>query len=209
MIKKLIKTTTLLLSLLFIAACSDSDTPQQGKHYNPIANDLSAFDLAPITEVFSLTCGHCKNMEQYIPEIEKLTNQSVGKVHVTFNQSATISAMIYYTAEMQLNQKPDPKMLEELFAAVQQRDVSKALQQANIEKVYTSRGLVSPYSLNKTQSDELLKRVSVAELISEQAQIESVPSFIIKGKYILNTDEHDDIQQLANTINHLLSDSKY
>ncbi|WCE32580.1 thioredoxin domain-containing protein [Vibrio sp. SCSIO 43137] len=211
MLNTSIKALVLLVVTLFVSACGETTTPaakgapQLGKHFTALDNDLSAFNLSPITEVFSLTCGHCKNMEQHLPKIEQLTNQKVGKVHVTFNDSAQVSAMFYYAAEMQLNSKPDSNMLAELFDTIQQRDIAMEDRKDRLQKIYTSRGLISPYDLTELQSQEMLNKVNEAADFTEQAKIQAVPSFIIKGKYLLNTEEHENIDQLADTINYILA----
>ena len=91
-----------LIAVVALAGCSESSEPQLGAQYEALPVALTEYDLAPVTEIFSLNCGHCRTMESAIPEIESLTNQKIGKVHVTFNESAQISAMIFYTAVMQL-----------------------------------------------------------------------------------------------------------
>ena len=58
-------------------------------------------------------------MEASIPELEKLTGQDIGKVHITFNDQAQVAALIYYAAVMQLNHTPDEAMMKDLFAAIQ------------------------------------------------------------------------------------------
>lgn len=213
MLKTTIKALVLLAVTFFVSACGETteptakDAPQLGEHFTALKSDLSSFKLSPVTEFFALTCGHCKNMEKNLPKIEELTEQEVGKVHVSFSESAQISAMFYYAAEMQLNKKPDSKMLAELFDTIQQRDISMEDRKEKFQKIYTSRGLLSPYDLNDTQAQEMLNRVNKAAEISELANIQSVPSFIIKGKYLLNTQEHESIEQLAETINYILAET--
>jgi len=58
-------------------------------------------------------------MESVIPQLQEQTGKTFGKLHVTFNDSAQISAFIFYTAMMQLNDIPDHDFMNELFAAVQ------------------------------------------------------------------------------------------
>ncbi|NAX34872.1 thiol:disulfide interchange protein DsbA/DsbL, partial [Vibrio sp. V29_P1S30P107] len=100
---------TLLFSLIAIISCSDNAEthPTEGVHYKELPVSLTSYQLAPITEVFSLTCGHCRTMESMIPELEKITGEHFGKLHVTFNQGAQISAMLYYSAVMQLEEVPN------------------------------------------------------------------------------------------------------
>lgn len=211
------KTFLLVCLSLFISACSEPTTeqiqvdskveskPEAGKQYRSLDNDLSDLNLAPITEVFSLTCGHCRNMEKALPEIEALTEQKIGKVHVTFNQSAQVSAMLYYAAEMQLNKQPDHGFTEQLFALIQQHDGTMDERKTAIEKVFTDRQLITPYQLNEQQINKLTEYLDLASTVTEKGHINAVPSFIIKGKYMLITEGHKDIKDLANTINYLLS----
>ncbi|MBW3696053.1 thiol:disulfide interchange protein DsbA/DsbL [Vibrio sp. T187] len=206
MFKTISKLAMTAFALLILAGCSESNEPQLGKQYQRVPVDLTEFGLAPVTEIFSLNCGHCRSMESSIPEIESLTNQKMGKVHVTFNESAQISAMIFYTAVMQLNDTPDHAFMEDLFAAVQMSgDATPEQRQQELDEVFESRGLVSPYQINKEQQLELFEYIKKAEEISVQGQINSVPTFIINGKYQVLTAGHQDAQGIANTINYLLS----
>ncbi|MGO2341293.1 thiol:disulfide interchange protein DsbA/DsbL [Vibrio litoralis] len=203
---KLLKSITLLtITALFIAGCSDSDTPKQGEQYQTLSTPLTQTDVKPVTEVFSLTCGHCRNMEASIPELEKLTGQDIGKVHVTFNDQAQVAALIYYAAVMQLNHTPDEAMMKDLFAAIQLGEGSTISQQKQaIEQVFTSRQMVSPYSFDNLQQKALFRYLDQAMEISKQGGFNSVPTFIVNGKYEVLVGGHKDINEIANTINFLL-----
>lgn len=194
----------LLSSLILLAGCSDDTQPIEGKQYSQLPADLSVYKLQQVTEVFSLNCGHCRQMESMIPELEKLTNQQIGRLHVTFNQSAQIGAMMYYAAVMQLHKDPDHTMMEALFAAVQMGDGSTLSErQAAIEKVFHERNLTSPYELDESQQKLLFSEMKVAENVSKKGEINAVPTFIVNGQYLINTSAHRDINDIANTINFL------
>lgn len=196
---------TVVLSVTALIGCSESSLPVEGKQFEQLPANLSTYRLPPVTEVFSLNCGHCRKMEAVIPELEKLTNQKFGKVHVTFNESAQIGAMIYYSAEMQLGKAPDHKMMEELFAAVQMGDGATLQEKKTaIDTVFTSRGLISPYDFDEEQQKQLFAAMQVADDISVKAQINSVPTFIVNGKYQVITTGHKDEQDIAATINYLI-----
>lgn len=208
MLINITKSFLLVVFTLFTVACSDNSTPEIGKQYSVLPNDLSSLKLAPITEVFSLTCGHCRNMEASLPEIESLTNQKIGKVHVTFNQSAQVSAMLYYAAVMQLDKQPDHELMAALFEVVQQQEGTMEQKQARIEEVFESRGLISPYNFDNSHVSDMEQHLTFADELSRKADINSVPSFIINGKYLLISEGHKDIPDLAATINYLLSKSE-
>ncbi|MDK9738433.1 thiol:disulfide interchange protein DsbA/DsbL [Vibrio sp. D404a] len=195
-----------LIAVVALAGCSESNEPQAGVQYEALPAALTEYNLSPVTEIFSLNCGHCRTMETAIPEIEALTNQKIGKVHVTFNESAQISAMIFYTAVMQLNDTPDHAFMDELFGAVQMGgDATPEARQQALETAFTSRGLVSPYQLDKEQQAALFEYVQKAEEISVKGQINSVPTFIVNGKYQVLTAGHQDLAGIGKTINYLLT----
>ncbi|CAK4075755.1 thiol:disulfide interchange protein DsbA/DsbL [Vibrio sp. MarTm2] len=203
--KKLFTLLTILTATVLVG-CSDSNTPQEGKQYQQLPVNLATFRLPQVTEVFSLNCGHCRKMEAVLPQLEELTQQSIGKIHVTFNESAQIAAMIYYTAEMQLGKKPDHEFMNALFAATQMGDgATLADKKQAIDDAFQSRGLISPYELNEQQQEQLFEAMNLAQDITEKGQINSVPTFVVNGKYMVLTAGHQDIEGIANTINYLIN----
>lgn len=206
--KKLFSLFAISLAALLVG-CSDNNVPQEGQQFQQLPANLSTYRLPQVTEVFSLNCGHCRKMEEVIPQLEELTNQSIGKVHVTFNESAQVGAMIYYTAEMQLGGKPDHDMMTELFATVQLGDGSTLTEKKEaIDQVFHSRDLISPYELDEAQQTQLFKAMHLADEITQKGEINGVPTFIVNGKYMVITSGHQDEQGIANTINYLINQNK-
>ncbi len=188
-----------------IFGCSDDFTPKEGEQFTTLPANLATYRIAPVAEVFSLTCSHCRKMESVLPELEMALQQEVGKVHVTFNEGAKAAAMVYYSAMMQLGQKPDAKLMDALFSAIQDNAaLTPEQQQAAIEKVFTDNNLISPSAFDQKQRQDLGRRLKIAQAITEQGQIQAVPTFIVAGRYQVLTSGHDDIKELAETINYLL-----
>ncbi|MGL5109585.1 MAG: thiol:disulfide interchange protein DsbA/DsbL [Vibrio ordalii] len=197
---------SLSTTLLILAGCSDNPIPQKGKQYDELAVNLATYRLPVVTEVFSLTCGHCRSMEKVIPDLEKITGETFGKLHVTFNEGAQIGAMIYYSAVMQLGTIPDHVMMEQLFSAVQMDgEVTLNERKEAIDLAFSQRGLISPYSLDDEQQKLLFQEIQRAYDISTKGQINAVPTFIVKGKYLVITSGHQDTVSIANTISYLLT----
>ncbi|CAM2924955.1 thiol:disulfide interchange protein DsbA/DsbL [Vibrio mytili] len=206
MFKTVSKGLAIIAAIAALSACDNGNIqPQQGKQYDVLPTSLQEFELPPLTEAFSLTCGHCRSMEEYIPQIESLTNQQVQKVHVTFNKSAQISAIIFYTAVMQLDAMPDKAFMADLFSAVQMGpEASAEERQAAVENAFESRNLISPYYLDEPQQTKLFDYIEKAEAITSQGQINSVPTFIVNGKYQVLSAGHESVEAMAETINFLL-----
>ncbi len=210
MFKNIFKGFALIAAVAALSACdSGNSQPQQGKQYELLPVSLQEYQLEPVTEAFSLTCGHCRSMEEFIPKIESLTNQNVGKMHVTFNESAQVSAIIFYTAVMQLDATPDKAFMADLFAAIQMgAEATAEERQAAVEKAFESRNLISPYQLDDIQQRQLFEYINKAEAITTRGQINSVPMFIINGKYQVITSGHESVESMADTINYLLKQPK-
>jgi protein-disulfide isomerase len=206
--KKIIQTFTLFIaSMLLLTACSENDTqtPELNKHYSQLPSDLSALFEQPVVEVFSLTCGHCLQMEQFIPEIEKEIDQPIGKVHVTFNESAQQAALFYYSAAIQNPEgKPSPQMMSELFN-IYHGDANRTQEEKaqQLESAFHDRGYTSPYDFDESQQKTLFAAVDHAIEITGKSMINSVPTFVVNGKYIVITSAHEDIKAIANTIRFL------
>ena len=203
------KFKTLLLSLVFISflsACNDTSIPVEGKQYQQLPATLNSEKFAPVTEVFSLGCGHCKNMEAILPDLQKMLGQDISKMHIVFNQSAQIAAMFYYAAEMQTGGSPDHAFMIDLFEIIQMPE-GNTVEQKKIAmaKAFESRGLISPFNYDEQQTEALLKRVDEIALLSQQSKINAVPTFIVKGKYQVITAGHDKTEDIAETIKYLLS----
>ena len=203
------KFKTILLSIavvFFISACSETSIPVEGKQYQSLPETLNSEKFAPVTEVFSLGCGHCKNMEAILPNLKKSLGQDIKKMHIIFNQSAQIAAMFYYAAEMQTGDTPDHAFMIDLFEAIQMPKESTIEQRKSVMgKVFESRGLISPFNYDDKQNDLLLKRVDEIALLSQQSKINAVPTFIVKGKYQVITAGHDNTEEIAATIKYLLT----
>ncbi|MGF1776749.1 thioredoxin domain-containing protein [Vibrio nomapromontoriensis] len=204
MFKSLSKLAAVLSLAVLITACGESNTPVEGKQYKVLPNDLSQHNLPQVTEVFSLGCGHCRNLEPLLPELEELTDSKLGKVHVMFNDSAQIAAMIFYSAVMQSEDQRIPEDMKlELFALVQNSELDGQQKQIELNRIFESRTMVTPYDFDEAQQKELFEYIELANTVSTEAQINAVPTFIVNGKYEVVLSGHEDIKEIAETINYL------
>ena len=194
-----------LASACFLIACSDATTPEAGKQYITLPTILADKTLSPVSEVFSLTCGHCRKMENFLPQISEQAGADIGKMHITFNQSAQAAAVFYYAAEMQLGQVPDHAFMDELFAAVQMsKGSSEAQRSAAIDSAFTSRKLITPSQFSEQQNEQLQSILDNVQGLSTQSAINAVPTFIVNGRYQVLVAGHQSPKEIADTIRYLL-----
>ncbi|RWX57111.1 thioredoxin domain-containing protein [Photobacterium chitinilyticum] len=192
----------LFIALLALVGCNDASTPKEGDKYKVVAE---AADAAPVVEVFSLACGHCRSMETMLPEIKKIAGVEIDKVHVTFNQSAQVAAYIFYTAAIQTNGAPEPALMEALFAYVQDTSdtVTEEERKSQLTGIFKTYNLASPYELTEDQHKQIYQKLSEAEQLVSSAEIASVPAFLVQGKYLVESSAHESIEDMANTISYL------
>ncbi|MGF1723974.1 thiol:disulfide interchange protein DsbA/DsbL [Photobacterium nomapromontoriensis] len=189
--------------LVALTGCSENDIPKEGVKYTVVPTPTA--NIANVVEVFSLGCGHCRNMETMLPEIEKLANVDVHQVHVTFNESAQLAAYIYYTAAIQMDGKPSQALVEALFAYVQDESaqLDEEQRQTKLKQIFDQYHLVSPFELNDAQRKQVYQQLTEANTIETNAHITSVPSFLVQGKYLVQSSAHESLKDLANTIKYL------
>ncbi|MGF1704128.1 thiol:disulfide interchange protein DsbA/DsbL [Photobacterium makurazakiensis] len=203
MFKLIIRFTTLAALALALIGCGDSTTPQEGVNYTVVPNPTE--NAANVVEVFSLGCGHCRNMETMLPEIKKMAEVDIDQVHVTFNESAQIAAYIYYTAAIQMDGKPSPEMKEALFAYVQDsaHDMTDEARQAKLGEIFGEFGITSPFEITDEQKQAVYEQLQAANDLVVNAEINSVPAFLVQGKYLVENSAHENLEDLAGTIRYL------
>ncbi|PQJ84683.1 thioredoxin domain-containing protein [Aliivibrio sifiae] len=202
---KFIKPFLLILSIsLFFSAYSYSGEPKEGVQYETLSSPLKSEVLSPVTEVFSLSCHPCRNMENFLPAINQELDTNIDKMHIIFNQSTYMTAMLYYAAEIQTKGTPDHSFINDLFSATQDYRSAKEQQHA-YEQAFISRDLTSPTKLSREQINILTNKVKNAKAVSEKSRINAVPTFIVNGKYTIILGGHANPKEIADTIRYLLN----
>ncbi len=202
-----------LLSFVFITACSEApDTHAQHNQnhlkekYTTLNTPIAMENTPNVMEIFSLTCGHCRSMEKEIPKIEAASNQTIKKVHATFNENASFAAFIFYSAMIQTDNNPPKALIDDLFKYVQEEQTSSPeMNRSILLNIFDKYGLRSPANLDGHQQEALFAAIENANDITLMSEITSVPSFVVKGKYVINTAAHDSAKDIANTINELIN----
>ncbi len=202
-----------LLSFVFISACSEApDNHAQDAHrhlkekYTTLSTPMAMENTPNVMEIFSLTCGHCRSMEKELPKIEAASNQKIIQSHATFNESASFAAFIFYSAMIQTDNNPPKALIDDLFHYVQEEQTgSQEMNRSILLNIFHKYGLISPANLNEDQKEALFEAMEKADDITLMSEITSVPSFVVKGKYLINTAAHSNAQDIANTINELMN----
>ncbi|MDF2184586.1 thioredoxin domain-containing protein [Grimontia hollisae] len=193
-----------LITALALSGCSE-EAPQSSK-YTTLDTPITVQDLPVVTELFSLSCDHCRSIETVIPAIETAANVKIGKTHVTFNESATLTALIYYAAMTQVDTPPPAGLTDDLFTFVQeQQSKDSDKNRAILNELFAKYGLTSPFDLTEAQQQVMFAEMEKADQITVASEITSVPTFIVNGKYVVNTRAHESAEDLADTLKMLMA----
>ncbi|WP_112712553.1 thioredoxin domain-containing protein [Moritella yayanosii] len=212
----------LFVSFFSLVGCSDISNPTEGTEYTVISTPMA--DMPAVVEIFSLACGNCRNMESMIPAIEDMTKIEIAKTHVTFNESAQRSAYVYYAAANQNSGKPSHEMMTDLFIYTQSgagadkhghgegqetEDAAEAMtpaqKKAEMVDIFAKYNMKSPIDLSEAEHEAVYQAMVKAEMIVTNANIASVPAFLVQGKYLVNSSAHKTLEDLAATITYLNS----
>ena len=66
-----------------------------------------------------------------------------------------------------------------------------------------------PFELTEEQHKQVYQKLTEAEQVVTNAEIASVPAFLVQGKYLVESSAHESLEDMANTISYLAKlDSK-
>lgn len=194
-----------ILSIFLISACSDETPSSSTEKYKTLTKPMTVLPMGEVVEMFSLACGHCRSMEAEIPKIESASQTKIEKSHVTFSENASFSALIFYSAAIQTDNEIPKGLSEALFQYVQEeQSKDQSANKARLTDIFSQYQLTSPFDLDEKQQDALFAAMNRANEITMQSEVTSVPTFIVNGKYVINTAAHSSAEDIAKTITELL-----
>ena len=212
---KIIKliSTAAAIALLSISFSGFSAKFEEGKHYSVVAKNKT---LTPeLTEYFSYYCPACRAYEPYLDSFKKVMPEQakLNKVHVDFmgQTSPEIQFMLAKALIVAEKMGIDKQFNAEVFNYIQtKREIVSS--EADVRKMFIAAGgdgakfdkgmksfsLVSKAKRNKKVQDKL----------SQGRYVKSVPTFVVNGKYVINSKELDPknfLEEYKNIIAHLLT----
>ncbi len=219
----MIKKAALALTLAVASMSSYAATFYEGKHYTEIT-DKAPSAQPKLTEFFSFYCDNCYAFEaQYMPAIKPHLNKEIKfeSKHVEFQRNEMMTEMMRALAVIHQLAGDDVNKMGEMtlatFTAMQGSDAAAGHAASghghNHEQHITSRDdlkkLFSSFGVSAKQYDEMADSKVTNEKIAlwrKQAQefrIQSVPSFIVNDKYMVNLGQIRNLGEMIDLINFL------
>lgn len=186
---------------------------EEGKHYQVIPGQ--ATKKPEVREYFSYYCPACRGFEAFLPEIEKVlpAGTPLKKTHVDFMPAAGSEVQFMLTKGMIIAQKAgiEKEFNAKAFSYIQTErktvtsldDVKKIFVAAGGDAAMFEKGLKSFSLMSQIKRDK-----KVQDKLSAGRYVNSVPTFVVNGKYSINAralDQQNFVEEYKSLIAYLLT----
>ncbi|MEO7761644.1 MAG: thiol:disulfide interchange protein DsbA/DsbL [Casimicrobiaceae bacterium] len=190
------------LTLISFGALSMAADLEEGKDYRRLAKPQATETgkKIEVIEFFSFSCPHCKDMEPFLSEwIKKLpADVQVRRIPAQFSPPWVGTAKVWYTLEGLNEEKLAPAAFNAIHGQNVRLDQDKpffdwsatqGLDRKKVEDMYNS------FAVNG--------KVARAKTLVQNYGVQSVPTFVVDGKYTTETGtpkQHADIPALLDKL---------
>lgn len=202
----------MLMALVTLTGClSESSQADEeiveGKQYtviNPPIPTQAAAGQVEVTEMFWYGCPHCYDLEPTINKFlaEKPANVTFQRVPATLSPRWAFHAKLFYVGQM-LDPMGAQNVHVKIFEALQKQrrriDTDEAL-----VRFFTDLGYTPDKINGALQSMEMNAMLARSNDIGKQSKADSVPVFIINGKYLTSPSMTGGEEQFINTVKSLV-----
>ncbi len=158
----------------------------EGKHYVKISPEMQTDapkDKVEVIELMWLGCPHCYSLEPAIAKYKKNHPDFIDfkQVPAMLNPSWAKDAETYYLADI-LDPTGEKELIPQIFHAIhdQRRNLRNP---ATLARLFKQFGYTEEQIANVKNSMEYQAKLNRAKEIGEASQAQSVPAFMINGKY--------------------------
>ena len=208
-----------VLTFLLLASCVDNKTEaessiqlgidkinnfKEGKHYETLDDSVPTRDSSKVEviEFFWLSCGHCYNLEGHVSSWEKTLPNDVDfyRSHITWHAQAETQARIMYTARAL---GLEDEAIAGAFHAIH-RERQLMTGQSELESFFRGLGVPTEKYKSISSSFGVNHAVSQANKRMRNYKLQSVPSFIVNGKYKVTAIQGQSAKELLEVVEHLI-----
>lgn len=205
--------------LAFLLSCSDNKIEensaiqlgidsasnyQEGRHYETLEKPFPTRDSSKVEviEFFWLSCGHCYNLEGYVSVWEKTLPNDVDfyRSHITWHAQAETQARLMYTARAL---GIEEEAIAGAFYAIH-RERQLMTGQSELESFFRGLGVSTEKYRAISSSFGVNNAVSQANKRMRNYKLQSVPSFIVNGKFKVAAIQGQSTEELIEVVEYLI-----
>lgn len=205
--------------LAFLVSCSDNKIEensaiqlgidsasnyQEGRHYETLEQPFPTRDSSKVEviEFFWLSCGHCYNLEGYVSVWEKTLPNDVDfyRSHITWHAQAETQARLMYTARAL---GIEEEAIAGAFYAIH-RERQLMTGQSELESFFRGLGVSTEKYRAISSSFGVNNAVSQANKRMRNYKLQSVPGFIVNGKFKVAAIQGQSTEELIEVVEYLI-----
>ncbi|WP_448564714.1 thiol:disulfide interchange protein DsbA/DsbL [Thalassotalea ganghwensis] len=202
-----------LCAIVLLPLSASAAKWEEGKHYSVAPTQKT--NKAEVREYFSYYCPACRGFEAYLPEIKDTLpeNAVFKKTHVDFMQhtSSDIQLMIS-TAHIVAEKTGLAKAFGPAVFNYLQTERKAISSQDDLKAIYVSVGGDGEKFDKGMKSfavvGEAKRNKKIQDVLSKGRYVKSVPTFVVNGKYVINSralDQQNFLAEYKELINYLLT----
>ena len=190
-------------SLLLASVSYANDNFNEGEHYQTLA--VPAADTAKVVEYFSYYCPFCYNFEPIVAQLKLAlpTNAAFHKVPVAFH-GGPLAPDVQRAHALAETLNVAESFSTALFAQIHQQRKPPQNRDA-LKQLFAGLGVSNEKFDVNFNSMPINTLISEYEQAIRDANIRSVPSFIVNDKYLVNISAVSSQQQFNALVNYLLT----
>ena len=202
-----------LFAFMLVPLSASAAKWEEGKHYSVAPTQKT--NKAEVREYFSYYCPACRGFEAYLPDIKGALPDGVAfkKTHVDFMQhtSSDIQFMIS-TAHTVAEKTGLAKAFAPAVFNYLQTERKSISTQDDLKAIYVSVGGDGAKFDKGMKSfavvGEAKRNKKIQDVLSKGRYVNSVPTFVVNGKYAINAralDQKNFLAEYKELINYLLT----
>lgn len=201
MIQRMVR-GTLAVAFLAAGALAHAADIQEGKDYRRLEKPqpVETGKKIEVIEFFSFSCPHCKDMEPILSAwLKKLpADVQLRRIPAEFSPAWVGTAKVWYTLES-LNEE---RLVPQVFNAIHGQNVRLDQDKAFFDWAAT-QGLDRKKVEDMYNSFAVNGKVARAKTLGQNYNVQSVPAFVVDGKYTTETGQarqHEDVPPLLDKL---------
>lgn len=159
-----------------------------------------------VLEVFWYGCPHCEDFEPVLQKWIKTlpTGLMFGRSPAIWNESMVVHAQAYYVAQkLQLGHQFHMQLFTRILSLRASKDLD--YHRARIASLFAEQGVSKQQFAALLASESIMKQVAASKQLMKVAGIQSTPTFLVSGKYVLTANAFATREELLAVAAHLVN----
>jgi len=178
-----------------------------GIHYRTLERPIDQASAAiTVSEFFWYGCSHCENFEPILGRwrSQQASDVVVERIPAVWNKAMQLHAKIYFVANrLNVLERLHPQLFEHIMALRVESSIDKHRQQ--LAEIFADHGIDAKRFNAELDAPETQQQLQRAMAAMEDAQINSTPTLMVNGRYVVISRSANSAEQLMAIVDFLVA----